>query len=95
MATYSPIIIVLALPLIGYLVDLGCARVIGAASGAMAAASLAIPSLTHSYAALVLAYALSMLGMMAWQPARSAIVALEVGPEALGTTPNNPPKYTG
>ncbi len=86
MATYSSIIIVLALPLIGYLVDLGRARVIGAASGAMVAASLAIPSLTHSYAALVLAYALSMLGMMAWQPARSAIVALEVGPEALGRT---------
>jgi len=86
MATYSAIAIALSLPLIGYLVDLGRARVIGAASGAMVAASLLIPALSSNYVALVAAYTLSMLGMMAWQPARSAIVALEVSPQSLGRT---------
>lgn len=86
MATYSAIAIALSLPLIGYLVDLGRARVIGAASGAMVAASLLIPAVSSNYVALVAAYTLSMLGMMAWQPARSAIVALEVSPQFLGRT---------
>ena len=86
MATYSAIAIALSLPLIGHLVDLGKARVIGAASGAMVAASLLIPTLSSNYLALVAAYTFSMLGMMAWQPARSVIVALEVSPQSLGRT---------
>ncbi len=86
MATYSAVAIALSLPLIGYLVDLGRARVIGAASGAMVAASLLIPAVSSNYVALIAAYTLSMLGMMAWQPARSAIVALEVSPQSLGRT---------
>ena len=84
MATYSAIVIALSLPLVGYLVDSGKARVMGAASGAMTAASLILPVMSGNYAVLVVAFTLSMLSTMTWQSARSAIVALEVSPQSFG-----------
>ncbi len=84
MATVSSAVVAALLPLIGYLVDLGFARAFGALSGVMLALALIIPSITHSYPALILSYTLAIMSMMTWQPARGSVTAAEVGREALG-----------
>ncbi len=84
MATIASAATAALLPLVGRAVDSGWARWVGTSSGLLVAASLLIPWASHTYAALTLAYALAVLGMMVWQPARSAVTVAEVGPAALG-----------
>ncbi len=84
MATVASVTTAVLLPIAGYFVDSGRARLVGTSSGMLIAASLLIPWASHTYPALLLAYALAVLGMMTWQPARSSVTVAEVAPHALG-----------
>ncbi len=77
-------LMILVLPLFGYLVDHGYAAEVMFLSGLFMGGSLIIPVLNNSYPLLVVSYMISMLSLMVWSPSRNRIVGYIVTEKYMG-----------
>ncbi len=72
--TYSSLLMITILPIVGFMVDKGWSNEVLGLSGLFLSLSLILPLINSSYVSLVLSYTLSMLSLFLWSPARNRII---------------------
>jgi len=80
----ASVLMALALPALGAVIDYYGPRRMVAATGLLAAAASVAAAASHSLPGLAASYTLFLLSFMAGQPARMAFLAASVGPERMG-----------
>ncbi len=82
--TYSSLLMITILPIVGFMVDKGWSNEVLGLSGLFLSLSLILPLINSSYVSLVLSYTLSMLSLFLWSPARNRIIGGIVSEHIMG-----------
>lgn len=83
-ATIASALIILILPIVGHLVDLGWAIEVLFLSGLSMSLALILPVVYPSFYSLVISYALNMLSLYLWSPSRNKIIGTIIPQILLG-----------
>ncbi|ADI32179.1 major facilitator superfamily MFS_1 [Staphylothermus hellenicus DSM 12710] len=83
-ATIASALIIVILPIIGHLVDLGWAIEVLFLSGLSLSLALIIPVIYPSFYSLIISYALNMLSLYLWSPSRNKIIGAIIPQILLG-----------